>query len=93
MVQAKKREEQYGLRVLAKLVAAKTENPPGNEWRTARIVGQEFGRMKIPFKKFEKTRGRTNLLAYVGKGSPNFFWAHTWTRFPLEKAGKPLLLG
>jgi len=56
--------------VLKELISKKTVNPPGNEFLVAEYAEKYFKKQKIKTKKFEKVRGRTNLIAFVGKGKP-----------------------
>ncbi len=56
--------------VLKKLIARNTVNPPGNEYRAADVVKRFFRKYKIRYRVLEKRKGRTNILGYVGKGSP-----------------------
>jgi len=56
--------------VLKQLISIETVNPPGDEFLVADWAEKYFKKKKIRTKKFEKVRGRTNLIAYVGKGKP-----------------------
>jgi succinyl-diaminopimelate desuccinylase len=69
------------LRILKEMVAQKTVNVPtsklpnfdylsmrGEEWRVAEIVKREFDAWGIPYKVFEKQKGRPNVIGYIGKG-------------------------
>jgi acetylornithine deacetylase/succinyl-diaminopimelate desuccinylase family protein len=58
------------IKLLSKLIAAKTVNPPGDEYKVAKIIEEEFKKAKIRYKKFEKQKGRTNIIGYIGKGKP-----------------------
>lgn len=49
-----------------KLINAKTENPPGNEILAVQILADFFQSLKIPYKLFEKTKDRTNIIGYIG---------------------------
>ncbi|OIO53462.1 hypothetical protein AUJ78_00110 [Candidatus Peregrinibacteria bacterium CG1_02_41_10] len=60
--------KKYLTELLAKLVAVDTTNPPGNEYKAAKIVEAEFKKLKIPYKKYEAKKGRTNLVGEIGKG-------------------------
>jgi acetylornithine deacetylase/succinyl-diaminopimelate desuccinylase family protein len=55
--------------VLSDLVAARTENPPGDEWRAAAVVEEFLRRAGIPCEKREKAQGRTNVIGRVGRGT------------------------
>lgn len=63
------------LRLLRDLVSADTTNPPGNEWRAAKVVEKFFKKNGIKYKIFEKVKGRTNILGYIGKGKPRIIIA------------------
>jgi len=65
---AGKRSAFVGL--LSKLVAARTENPPGNEMQAARVFGRFCTSIKVPTRRIEKQPGRTNIIATLGKGRP-----------------------
>lgn len=70
--------EQEGIDLLAELVRQDTVNPPGNEYRAAKVVEKYLARYDIAVEKYEDIEGRTNLLASVGSGSPIVFVpAHT----------------
>ena len=56
--------------VLKDLIALKTVNPPGGEFLAADYLEKYFRKRGIKTKRFEKKKGRTNLLAWVGKGQP-----------------------
>ena len=86
--------------VLKDLIALKTVNPPGDEFLVADYLEKYFKKHKIKTKKFECKKGRTNLLAWVGSGTPELMLvAHSdvvpagadWKTPPfkgVEKAGK-----
>lgn len=59
--------------LVSELVAQNTVNPPGNEFRAAKIVERELKKYGIKYKKFEKTKGRPNIIAYIGKGKKSVF--------------------
>ncbi len=56
--------------LLCQLIAAKTENPPGNEILAVDIVEEYFKKNKIRYKIFEKEPSRANIVGYVGRGKP-----------------------
>lgn len=56
--------------LLAALIAARTENPPGNEHLAARVLTEFFDRHGIPHESFEAAPGRTNVIGRVGTGKP-----------------------
>jgi acetylornithine deacetylase/succinyl-diaminopimelate desuccinylase family protein len=55
---------------LADLIRAQTVNPPGDEYRAAKVFTAFCDRHEIQYKKFEKLPGRTNIVARVGSGAP-----------------------
>lgn len=55
--------------IIKELIAQNTVNPPGNEYKVANIVEKFFKKHKIRYKKFEKAKGRTNIVGYIGKDS------------------------
>jgi len=61
--------------LLGKLIAADTINPPGNEWRAAKVVETFFRKNRIKYRIFEKKKGRTNIIGYIGKGKPRIIIA------------------
>ena len=52
------------------LVAAVTVNPPGDEYRAAEVLERYCSSAGIPTSRHEKEKGRTNVVARVGSGSP-----------------------
>jgi len=63
-------EREECLEILAELVAARTENPPGNESEAAVVVAQWFEKYGIAYRTYEKVPGRANIIGTVGSGSP-----------------------
>src|SRR3989339_2126040 len=59
-------EEKEIVDLTCKLINAKTENPPGNEILAVRIVEDFFQSLQIPYKIFEKTKDRANIVGYIG---------------------------
>ena len=59
--------------LLARLVAARTENPPGNETVAAAVLADYFDRYGIRHESHEAAPGRTNILGYVGSGGKRLF--------------------
>jgi len=55
---------------LFELIRARTENPPGDEFRAARVLTAFCERHAIPYQTFEKQPGRTNVVARIGGGRP-----------------------
>ena len=59
-------EEKEIVDLACKLINAKTENPPGDEILAVRIVEDFFQSLQIPYKIFEKTKNRANIVGYIG---------------------------
>ena len=59
-------EEKEIVNLACKLINAKTENPPGDEILAVRIVEDFFQSLQIPYKIFEKTKDRANIVGYIG---------------------------
>jgi acetylornithine deacetylase/succinyl-diaminopimelate desuccinylase family protein len=55
---------------LADLIRARTENPPGDEYRAAKVLTDFCVRHAVAYETFEKRPGRTNIVARVGSGGP-----------------------
>src|SRR3990172_10315912 len=71
-------EEKEIVDLACSLINARTENPPGDEILAVRIVEDFFKSLQIPYKIFEKTKDRANIVGYTGgRGgtavSPPFF--------------------
>ncbi len=65
--------------VLARLVAADTSNPPGNEARAVAIAAEKLEAEGIPFERFEFAPGRSDLVARLkgdGSARPLLLLAH-----------------
>lgn len=60
----KRRKQQ--IKLLSDLIAQNTVNPPGNEKLAAAVIKKHLDKLKVKYKTFEKTKGRTNLIATVG---------------------------
>ncbi|MBE3039356.1 MAG: hypothetical protein IMZ62_11160, partial [Chloroflexi bacterium] len=56
---------------LLDLMRARTVNPPGDEFRAAKILTDFCDRYGIPYRTFEKAPGRTNVVATIGRGRPS----------------------
>jgi len=56
------------IELLSRLIAARTENPPGNEAAAARVVAEFFDACGIPYEIYEAEPGRTNIIGRVGGG-------------------------
>ncbi len=67
--QAQSRREQV-LGYLADLVAARTENPPGDECRAAAVLERFFGDLGVVYEKHEQETGRSNIVGRLGRGRP-----------------------
>ncbi len=59
-----RREELIDL--VCRLVAARTENPPGNETAAAAVLEAFFNKYGIPHERHEAEPGRTNVIGRVG---------------------------
>jgi acetylornithine deacetylase/succinyl-diaminopimelate desuccinylase family protein len=55
---------------LIDLIRARTVNPPGDEYRAAKVLTDFCREFDIPFETFEKEPGRTNVVARIGHGRP-----------------------
>ncbi len=86
-------EEKEIVDLACKLINTKTENPPGNEILAAQVVEDFFKSLQIPYTIHEKIKGRTNIVGYIGKGSPSLLVAchldvvpagDDWKRNPFE---------
>lgn len=62
----KKKEKEY-IALLKEAVKQDTTNPPGNEYLVARIIKKRLDSLKIRYTVHEKKKGRTNIIARVGK--------------------------
>ncbi len=60
-------EEKEIIDLACKLIAAKTENPPGNEILAVQTVENFFQSLQIPYAIFEKIKGRSNIIGYIGR--------------------------
>ncbi|HUW55816.1 MAG TPA: M20 family metallopeptidase [Planctomycetota bacterium] len=58
------------VKLTAELVAARTVNPPGDEWRAVEVIERYLGPPGIPCSRHEKEKGRTNLVVRIGTGPP-----------------------
>jgi acetylornithine deacetylase/succinyl-diaminopimelate desuccinylase family protein len=81
------------IKLLAKLIAKDTTNPPGNEWKAAKVAKEFFESNRIKYRIFEKEKGRTNILGYIGTGKPRIIIAchsdvvpagHGWKTMPFS---------
>ena len=62
--------EEEIIRLSTELICANTVNPPGNEYLAANNIKKYFSTHGIRYDTFEKFPGRTNIVGYIGKGSP-----------------------
>ena len=63
------------IKILKDLIAFKTENPPGDEYRVINYVKKLFSKNKIKFKQYSKVKGRENIIGSIGKGKPTLLIA------------------
>lgn len=57
------------------LIEANTVNPPGNEYLAVSVVEKYFKAHGIQYDIFEKVKGRTNIIGYIGSGNPTLLVA------------------
>jgi acetylornithine deacetylase/succinyl-diaminopimelate desuccinylase family protein len=78
---------------LVDLIRARTVNPPGDEYRAAKVVTDFCDRSGIPWKTYEKVPGRTNVVMRLGRGRPRVLVAchldtvpagDGWETYPFE---------
>lgn len=62
----KKKRKEY-IALLKETVEQDTTNPPGNEYLVARIIKKKLDSLRIKYTVHEKEKGRTNIIARVGK--------------------------
>ncbi len=55
---------------LSDLIRARSVNPPGDEFRAAKVLTDFCRQLGVPFETFEKVPGRTNVVARIGQGRP-----------------------
>jgi succinyl-diaminopimelate desuccinylase len=55
---------------LSDLVRARSVNPPGDEFRPAKVLTDFLRGLGVPYETFEKVTGRTNIVARIGSGRP-----------------------
>ena len=63
-------QEEEIVRLTAELVEANTVNPPGNEYLAVKVVERYIKTYGIQYNVFEKVKGRTNIVGYIGNGAP-----------------------
>jgi succinyl-diaminopimelate desuccinylase len=82
---------------LADLVRARSVNPPGDEFRPAKVLTDFLQGLGVPFETFEKVQGRTNVVARIGSGRPRVLVplhldtvpaGNGWTTDPFEPTVK-----
>lgn len=76
------------LKILKQLIAANTSNPPGNEYKAAKIVTEFFDEHKIKYKIISKNDARPNIIGYIGKGNPKLMIACHTDTVPAGKGWK-----
>lgn len=64
------RQEEEIVRLATELIGANTVNPPGNECLAVNVVEKYFKTHGIQYDIFEKIKGRTNIVGYIGSGNP-----------------------
>ncbi|MHC4307002.1 MAG: M20 family metallopeptidase [Planctomycetota bacterium] len=67
--------EEEIIRLSTELIGANTANPPGNEYLAVNNIKKYFSTHGIRYDTFEKFPGRTNIVGYIGKGSPTLLVA------------------
>jgi acetylornithine deacetylase/succinyl-diaminopimelate desuccinylase family protein len=63
-------QEEEIVRLATELIGANTVNPPGNECLAVNVVEKYFKTHGIQYDIFEKIKGRTNIVGYIGSGNP-----------------------
>ena len=63
-------QEEEIVRLATELIGANTVNPPGNECLAVDVVEKYFKTHGIQYNIFEKIKGRTNIVGYIGSGNP-----------------------
>jgi len=71
LTSAPKIDENEVVNLLLKLIKAKSENPPGLEEEAAAVVKEYLDFNGLECEIHEKSKGRTNVLCRIGRGSPN----------------------
>ena len=66
-------KNETAVNLLKDLVAQDTVNPPGNEYRAAKVMTNFLDSCGITWKNYEKKQGRSNIIAKIGKGKPSIF--------------------
>ena len=72
---------------LTDLIAAKTENPPGDEHLGAAVVEKEFKRLNIRYDKFKKFQAEQISSDTSVQADLIFLLQLTWMLFRLEMVG------
>ncbi len=70
-----KEQEEEIVRLSTELIGTNTVNPPGNEYLAVDVIKRYFSTHGIRYNTFEKVTGRTNIIGYIGKGSPTLLVA------------------
>jgi len=68
-------QEEEIVRLSTELIGTNTANPPGNEYLAVDVIKNYFSTHGIRYDTFEKATGRTNIIGYIGKGSPSLLVA------------------
>ena len=63
-------QEKEIIRLAKELIDVDTTNPPGNEYLAVDIVKKYFNTHRIRYDTYEKAKGRTNIIGYIGSGNP-----------------------
>ena len=68
-------QEEEIVRLSTELISTNTTNPPGNEYLAVDVIKKYFSAHGIRYDTFKKAPGRTNIIGYIGKGSPTLLVA------------------
>ena len=66
----KKDQKTRLIKIISRLIAQKTVNPPGNEYLLKNFVIELMKKIKMEVVVKEKKRGRTNIIGKIGRGKP-----------------------
>lgn len=93
-------KKEYLKKLLCDFIKIDTTNPPGDEYKLASFVINIFKQNNIRYDVFEKEKGRTNVVGYIGETGPKIMIAshmdvvpagdgwHTSPFEPYEKENK-----
>ncbi len=73
------------VRILREYLRIDTSNPPGNEERAVRFLGEILAAEGIPFETAESAPGRSNLIARVGPGKGGICLLNHTDVVPVER--------